>query len=105
MSKGEQNSDDNNKLRLRVFLNRNLSLNFITKNKNLMALISFKFSILLILIPKNLFTNSLQYFSLRQVKVFNKCFDVLHQNLFFGAITLSLQEKKLVHSGTKFVPP
>ena len=39
-----------------------------------------------------------------QVKVFDECLDVLYQNLFFGAITFSLQEKKLVQSGTKFVP-
>ena len=34
-----------------------------------------------------------------QVKVFDQCLDVLYQNLFFGAITLSFYEKKV---GTKW---
>ena len=34
-----------------------------------------------------------------QVKVFDQCLDVLYQNLFFGAITLSFYEKK---AGTKW---
>ena len=41
----------------------------------------------------------------RQVKVFDQRLNVLYQNLFFGAITLSLQKIKLIQSGTKFVPP
>ena len=34
-----------------------------------------------------------------QVKVFDQCLDVLYQNLFFGAITLSFYEKNV---GTKW---